>query len=266
MRMHFIALSSSVCLGGLACDGERFSNAEFRAAIDEVVLTGDAVALQDGVVEITTSFTLAQGVEAVVQEVAAFLESQAPCSTVDSPSPGTLVIDFGELEDQCTYRGNTYAGVVTVSFEVGEGQVVVTHDYAQLTNGRVTLDGSAVVTWADASRHVVTEFSVDGNERHVDIDSDRTQTLVGGLGDGIRVDGERNWHGSGGSWHLDIDGVEMRGRDPVPQAGTYTLTTPEDKDMSLSFDRIDEDTIAVTIAGGRRERTFHVTSTAEVSE
>jgi hypothetical protein len=264
--MRSIALLSSVCLGSLACDSERFTAEEFRAAVDEVVLTGDAVAVQDGIVEITTSFTLAQGLDAVVQEVVVFLESQAPCSTVDTSSPGTLVIDFGALEDQCTYRGNTYAGVVTVSFEVEPGKVVVTHDYAQLTNGRVTLDGGAVVTWADASRHVVTDFSVSGSDRSVEIDSDRTQTLVGALGDGIRVNGERNWHGSRGSWHLDIDGVEMRGRDPVPQDGTYTLTNPDGKEMSLAFDRVDDDTIAVMIAGGRRERTFHVTSAAEVLE
>ena len=265
MRTPSMALLG-VCVGVLACDGDRFTNAEFRAAIDEVVLTGDAVALQDGVVEITTSFTLAQGLEAVVQEVVAFLESQAPCSTVEVTSPGTIVIDFGELGDQCTYRDHTYAGVVTVSYEVGAGEVVVTHDYSGLTNGRVTLDGGAVVTWADASRRVQTEFSIDGRDRQVEIDSDRTQTLIGGLGDGIRVAGERNWHGSRGTWHLDIDDVEMRGRDPVPQDGTYTLTNPDGKEMSMSFERVDEDTIEVVVTGGWLERVFRVTSEAEVSE
>ena len=257
--------ASALALSGLACDGERFTNAEFRAAMEEVALTGDAAALQNGVVEITTSFTLAEGLQQVLDEVRAFLESQAPCSTVDSPSQGTLVIDFGELGDACTYKGNTYAGIVTVTFDVQSDRVVVNHDYDGLTNGRVTVDGGAEVTWHDGTRHVVTDFEFAGSNRTVQVDSDRTQSLIGSLGDGIRVEGERNWHGESGDWHLDIDDVEMRGRDPVPQDGVYTLTTPKGKEMSLSFDRVDDDTIAVTIMGGWRERVFHVTSTADVS-
>ena len=51
---------------------------------------------------------------------------------------------------------------------------------------------------------------------------------------------------------LLLDGSEMRWTDPVPQAGSWTLTTPEDKVISLEFERIDGTTIGVTASGGDR--------------
>lgn len=264
-----LVLGLATSLGGAGCDFERdepLTQVEFRDAMDEVVLSGEAAGLQDGIVEITTSFTIAGGIQGVLEEVRAFTESQAPCAQVDSPEEGTLRIDFGGLGDKCVYRGRTYAGVVTVSYVVGDDEVVVTHAYDELTNGRVTLDGNAVVTWSDRSRNVATDFVFSGPKGSVDVQSDRTQTLVGGFGDGISVSGFRNWRTDRGTWTLDIEDVEMRGLDPVPQAGRYTLTNPTDKAMVLSFERVDEDTIAVTIEGPRRSRTFNVTSLGGVDE
>jgi hypothetical protein len=263
---------TALCLAGslAACDFERqdrATNAEFRAAMDEVALTGEVASMQDGVIEITTSFTIADGVEAVIAEVQAFVESQVPCSTITSPAARSLQIDFGTLDDACTYRGHTYAGVVTVSFEVGADEVVVTHDYDGLTNGRATMNGQAVVTWRDASRNVVTDFTFEGTSGGtVEVQSDRTQTLVGALGDGIQVDGVRDWTSDRGTWHLDIESVQMRGRDPVPQSGAYSLTNPDDKEFGLAFERLDEDTITVTISAGQRSMSFNVTSSGDVSQ
>ena len=50
------------------------------------------------------------------------------------------------------------------------------------------------------------------------------------------------------------------------QAGSYTLDTPKGKTIELSFSRIDDDTIAVTLGSGGRERTFHVTSTGQIQD
>jgi hypothetical protein len=70
----------------------------------------------------------------------------------------------------------------------------------------------------------------------------------------------RSWTGPAGRWDLAIDGVELRWVDPVPQAGSYTLATPFEKSMTLSFDRVDEDTIRVTVESGARSFEFNVTS------
>jgi hypothetical protein len=50
----------------------------------------------------------------------------------------------------------------------------------------------------------------------------------------------------------------MRWDDPVPQAGSYTLVTPDDKTLSLSFSRVDTDTIGVTVEGPKRSFSFDV--------
>jgi hypothetical protein len=89
--------------------------------------------------------------------------------------------------------------------------------------------------------------------------------LEGGLAEGIVVDGSRSWSGERGTWDLAIDGVEMRWVDPVPQAGTYTLSTPFDKVVQISFDRADEDTIRVTVASGKRDFAFTVSRLGVVS-
>lgn len=257
-----------VTAAAVGCDltDDSMSGAEMRAALEEVVIAGEASALQDGVVEITTSFTIADGVEAVLDEVRTFAETQIPCSTVTATGDKGLRIDFGELGDTCVYNGHTYAGVVTVSFEVMPGQVIVTHQYDGLTNGSVTMDGTATVTWADGSRRVQTDFGFAKGARMVTVESDRLQTPLGGLGDGILVDGRHSWTGASGTWDLEVDDVEIRGVDPVPQAGAYNLTNPDGKQVSMSFARVDDDTIAVTLAGPRRDRTFHVTSAGSITD
>lgn len=260
-----VIVACSALVGG--CDFERpVSQTEMRQAMDEVVLTGEAQSLEDDIIEITTNFTIGEGVAAIAREVREFAQSQIPCSTVTSPEPGSLVIDFGDLNDGCEYRGRTFAGVVAVQWEQTDEAVLVTHSYQGVTNGRVTLDGDALVTWNDRTRRVETDLRFTGENATVEVQGDRTQTPLGGIGDGIRVDGERQWTGPAGSWDLDIDGVEFRPVDPVPQAGSYTLTTPADKVVSLSFERVDEDTIAVTMTGPRRERVFHVTRAGNVKD
>lgn len=249
-----------------ACDDDSASPSEMRMAVDEVVATGQAASLEDGVFEITTDFRLGDGVHGVLTEVRALVESQIPCSTIEATDEQTLVIDFGTLEDGCEYRGRTFAGIVTVTYEAAGDDVIVTHDYDGITDGRATLDGEAVVTWSERSRHIVTEFAVHRPRGDFSSDGDRTQTRIDERGDGIRVDGERNWRNDRGRWHLEIDGVEMRPIDPVPQDGAYVLTTARGREITMTFERIDEDTIEVSVSGGRRDRVYRVTSAGEVED
>ncbi|MND03671.1 hypothetical protein D3C83_236170 [compost metagenome] len=44
----------------------------------------------------------------------------------------------------------------------------------------------------------------------------------------------------------------------MPQAGSLALTTPEDKLITLEFERIDADSIGVTASGGDRSIEFSV--------
>lgn len=259
-----LALPVVLATSGLGCDGEFFSGSDFRMAVDDVVATGQGESLQNDVIEITTSFTLGDGARAVAEQVGDFVRSQLPCATVSSPDDKTLSIAFGTVAGNCTYNGRTLSGTVVVGYVVEGEQVIVTHEYTGLTDGRATLDGEATVTWSVGERHVVTDFDISTERGDFEASSDRTQKRLGEIGEGIVVDGSRDWSGPRGDFHLDIDGVQMRGIDPVPQAGSYALERPNGDVMTMTFERIDDDTIEIVVDGGRRDRTFRVTSAGDV--
>lgn len=268
MRTTPLVLSAALLLP--ACFQTGATRAEMREAVLEVVAQGQAQSLENEVVELTTDFTIGGAIEEIAQHVKDFVESQVDCSTV-TVAGNTVEIDLGTLEDNCQYNGHTFAGKITLEFAYDKTatEVIVDHTYTGVTNGEVTLDGTATVTWGEGSRRIVHDFdwTADGRELHAS--GDRTQTLLdpdAGLAGGVEIDGTRRWEGEKGTWDLAIDGVEVRWIDPVPQAGSYTLTTPAGKEIVMSFARLDDDTIEVRVSGGRRDRVFRVSSAGAVDE
>jgi len=268
-RVFTRALLAGVLLGGFLSGCVRKNDdltlSEARQALEEASLETQAQGLTGAAIEVATSFTIGQAVEAAADEVRAFVSSQLPCATITLNGP-TLTIQYGALPGNCTYRGHTFSGTTIVAVTQNDlNQVIVQHTWDGLSNGKVSLDGNATVTWdfQNQSRRVVhtATWTSVATGRSATGSGDRTQTVLeGGLIEGIRVDGSRSWKTSRGTWDLAIDGVEMRWVDPVPQAGTYTLATPFGKDVSMSFERQDTDTIRVTIASGSKEFAFDVTS------
>ena len=55
---------------------------------------------------------------------------------------------------------------------------------------------------------------------------------------------------------LDMQAIDQRFADSVPQLGAYDLTTPENQTLTLAFGRIDTDNIRVTIQGAQRDLSF----------
>jgi hypothetical protein len=247
---------------------------EMRAAVDNAVESGQVQQLENGVVEITTDFTIGDAIEQVRQHIQDVL---AACgsTTVEVMDGVTILVDFGPATDPCEFEGKSYSGQVQLVITHQPESVLVEHTYFDLSNGTYTLNGDKDVTWTApkdgvVERHIVSKVGWDGPKGHVDQDSDRTMTFLDWLGgptQRIQIDGTRDWTRASEDWHLDIDEVEFRLVDPVPQDGAYVLSTPEGKTASLSFERVDDDTIAVTITGGRRgERVFHVTSSGAVTD
>jgi hypothetical protein len=252
-----------------ACDTGGVTGSELRLAVDESVWTGQVEAVQQDIIEISTSFRLGDAVAAARAGVQAFIASQSACATVTATGEGGLTIDFGDLDDACTYRGRHYAGVITIALAIEGDQAVVGHEFAGFSDGVVTVDGSAEVTWTAESRRVVTDLSFDRAGHVTELNGDRVQRLIdeqAGLAGGVVVDGERAWHNERGEFSLAIDGVELRPADPVPQAGAYHLVLPGDRQVDLAFERVDADTIEVRVAGPRRDRVFWVSSTGDVEE
>jgi hypothetical protein len=267
-RMLPIALVAVFALP--ACDLGEGSLAEMRMAVDESVATGEAASLEEGVIEITTDFTIGQGLQDVAGHIRGLVESQIPCSTVESPDANTLVIDFGATGDMCEYNGRTYGGKVTLAYEVTGDTINVQHAYDGLTNGRVTIDGEASVTWRPTgtnglSRHIVSSIDLSGPRGDFHSDADRTQTFANPGSGVFEVEGSREWSGPRGdgsaTWEATID-IDFA----VPIAGSAEVHTPRGSTFDLSFDLIDGDTVEIRVTGGRKDRVFHVTTSGQVDD
>jgi hypothetical protein len=260
----------AVALVLVACPRDKNEDAltlaEASQALEETTLESQAQALTSDTIEISTNFTIGQAARDAASELREFIETELPCAEL-TLEDATLSVDYGVEGDSCLYHGKRITGQSKVSVAKNEqDDVVVEHTWTHLSNGIVEVDGHATVTYTldDPSRHVVHEVTItrlrDGWQ--LESEGDRTQRpLEGGILEGFQVDGTRAWSSPRGDWSLAIEDVEMRWIDPVPQAGTYKLTTPKNKEIELGFERKDEDTITVTLAGPKREFVFDVSKT-----
>ncbi len=246
--------------------------AEALQALEEASMATQASLVISGTVEITTDFTIGQAVEAAAEEIKNFIVSTLPCAEITLKN-ATLTVEYGKKAGNCTYKGQTYTGSHSVTVaKNNDGDVEVNHTWTALSNSKFTVSGTAKVTWSKAkgSRHVVhtLTWTRESDGRQGTGSGDRTQTtLEGGILEGIEVNGTRKWEGKAGTWDLDIDEVQIRWAAPVPDHGSYTLTTPfDDKTVTLSFKRLDEKTVEVTLASGDAEFVFNVKSTGSIEE
>ncbi len=266
----FPVLYLSFCSILTGCPADELTTAEAKEAVVEATVASQASSVAEGTIELTTSFSLGVAVEQAAQEIAEFAASQLACAEIEREG-ATVTIRFGE-EQGCEYHGMTYTGSHTVKVaRAQEGEVLIEHTWEALSNGRVEVSGSAEVTWTGTTqaRRVTHELTwtrlVDG--RTGSGSGDRTQSALGGdWADGITLSGTRSWSGKAGEWDLGIEDVEWRWADPVPQSGSYTLTTPQDDELTLTFTRFDKDTLVVSLDGARRNLEFRVSSQGEVEE
>jgi hypothetical protein len=270
--MGTAALLTALTAGLTGCPKEdgTMTAAEARDAMEESTASSQSSALTTNAVEISTNFTIGKAVNDAAAELKTFIETQLPCADVKL-ADATLTVTYGAKPGNCTYRGHTFSGQHIVKLSNNEEQVVVDHEWKDLSNGKVKVSGTAHVIWDfDAkTRHVTydgtwTRLS-DGRTGHGEGDVVQLP-LAGGIADGIQVDGSRSWTGAAGKWDLAVEGVQMRWADPLPQAGTYRLATPKGRSLQLSFARVDGDTIAVTLTTDKREFHFNVTSTGDVAD
>lgn len=244
---------------------------EATQALEQASDAGQAEGLTAASVDISTNFTIGQAASDTAAELKSFIEAQLPCAEAMLDG-STLTVEYGAKGGSCSYRGHTFSGQHTLSVERNEdASVEVHHTWTDFSNGVVSLDGTADVTWNPKQK----TRRVQHESHWTHLKSGRTGTGTGdrlqsvlpdGLSEGIQVDGVRAWEGARGRWELAIDGVQMRWTDPVPQAGSYTLSTPFDKSLSMSFSRVDDDTIRVTVEGPKRSFDFTVTKLGDISE
>lgn len=249
-----------------ACPRDReqaLTVAEATQALEESTAASEAEGLTAASVDISTQFTIGKGVEAAAAELRSFIGSQLPCAEV-SLEAGTLTVEYGVNPGNCSYRGRELSGTTKLSVARNDaGQVEVDHEWIELSNGLVSMSGTAHVTWDGAAQTRRVEHEATwthlASGRTAQGSGDRTQSaLDGDITQGIRVDGSRSWEGERGRWDLAIAAVRMRWADPIPESGVYTLSTPSDKVLGFAFSRVDKDTIRVTVSGPKRTFSFTV--------
>ena len=247
------------------CRSDALTRDEANEVLDESKIASQAEALTSVTIELQTDFTIGEAVETAAAELKEAVASQLPCADIVL-TDNMLTIDYGAKDGNCTYRGHTLSGVHSVELvENSDSQIVIEHHWEAVSNGVIAVTGDATVTWDPNQVSRTVEHSLNFmrlSDGATGMGSgQRTQKpLPGGLDEGIIIDGERNWHGPRGDWSLDIQKVEMRWTDPVPQAGSYELSTPFNKAVTLSFSRVDDTRIEVTVEGPRREFSFTVKS------
>jgi len=254
-----------------ACPKEdALTAAEAQESLQQASAASQAENLAAASVDISTNFTIGGALEKAAAELKTFVSSQLPCADVSLVN-ATLTVEYGVNPGNCRYHGHTFTGTSAVTVSKNDmNEVIVEHVWTKLSNGVVELDGTAHVTWSfeNKTRHVVHDLKWThlASGRTGEGTGDRTQSpLAGGIAEGIQVDGSRTWTGQRGTWDLAIDGVQMRWSDPVPQAGTYSLHTPYNKSVSMSFARVDVDTIKVTVQGPKRDFSFTVSKAGSIA-
>ncbi len=271
-----VALLVLAAAGG--CKDEALTAREALQALEEVALSSQAETSSGGTIEIATNFTIGAAVEAAAEELREFVSSQLPCAEITLDG-AQLTIEYGAhplLE--CEYHGQTWEGTHAIEVvSAADGMLAVHHEWTDLANERVSVSGAADVTWssAEGSRYVEHEldwtrlsdgFAVTGS-------GERTQRAhPEGLAVGLRVEGGREWTSERGDWSLAIQDVQLRWIDPVPEQGRYVLTTPFKgpaetlKTATVRFERINEDTIRVTIESGDKSFAFDVSKYGAIDQ
>ena len=256
---------------GETADRAPITQSQATQALEATAESNEAGDLLNASTEISTHFTLGQAAEQAAAELRTFVESQLPCAEVTVEAT-TLTVRYGAKPGVCTYRGQTFSGTHSmhlVRFDADGAEVE--HTWSKFSNGKVTLDGTADVTWTKASTSFRAALdyrwkrTVDGRSFTAQAD----QTLGGLGGDwtkGVTWEGEKTWTSDRGELSLAIDGVEARWVDPVPQAGTMTVTGLPNGAASLEFERVDGDTIRVTIEGGGKRYAVDVNSLGTSSD
>jgi len=272
--MRGVALAAALGAIITGCPKEEadgpMTQAEARDAMEESTVESQAAALTTSSVELSTNFTIGKAVHEAASELKAFIETQLPCAEITLVD-ATLTVSYGAKPGNCTYRGHRFTGQHVVKVERNDDEIVVDHEWKELSNGVVKVSGTAHVTWdfGNPTRHVQHDLSwtriADGRTGRGQGDLIQ-KPLEEGIAEGIQIDGSRSWTGSKGKWDLAIEGVQMRWADPVPQAGTYRLASPKGRSLVLSFRRVDEDTIAVTVKNDTKEFTFDVNSIGGVAD
>jgi hypothetical protein len=225
-----------------------------REAIDELVGAGVGEAATRAILDVTTSFEPGLGVPATVDAIQGLLSDEIACAAVSvDPDGATLALDFGARSDGCQHLGRNLAGLIELRVVTNQrNNIELSYAFLDFVHAETILNGELGFRWdgTPSNRELSHQLNWDSAEGTVASESQRTWKLLdppAGIAAGIEVQGTRDWSSIRGLWHLQMDGLQVQGVDPVPQAGAGVLTTPRGNELDLSFERLDASTVRVVV-------------------
>ena len=245
-----------------AADRGRASIESAELAVQESALTAQLDSLIADAADRNSRFDIGQGLDNAAEQLKLQLNQELPCAAVTRQG-SELSIFYDAAGSGCTWHQRALAGQHSVRVtRNADDEVGVHHEFTNFRDGTLSLSGSADVAWSRISKsrrvlHTVTFAALSGVNAGVTGESTGDSTQVT-LTDGVRINGLREWHSSRGFYSLDMQAIEQRFTDSVPQLGAYELTLPSDDALILAFGRIDTDNILVTVQGAQRELSFVV--------
>lgn len=254
LALGLLTAAPAAWLAGCGVDSD-VTVEDARAAVREFDASSRSDLTTAPLVEVSTDVTIGEAIEDALDDIASFWESQAPCTAVSLDATG-ITVDFGSLDDNCLFNGHTFAGLDHISFDnLLVGDLQVHHAVDQLTNGDVTLDGDADVTWQGdgEGRNVAIDYTiadfVDANL--VEVTGEHTIARLDPAlpvwDGGFTLDGTRSWTRGRATWSVDMDGLELLPTDAAPQAGDVVVTDPKGRELAITYGRLDGDTVTATV-------------------
>jgi hypothetical protein len=252
---------AAACTNAAERGGASVESAEL--AVQEAALTAQLDSLIAEAAERNSRFDIGQGLDNAAEQLKLQLNHELPCAAVTRQGSVLSVFYDAAGSGGCSWHGRALAGQHSVRvMRNADNEVGVHHEFTDFRDGKLSLSGSADVTWSRLSKsrrvlHSVTFAALSGASAGVTGESTGDSTQLT-LSDGVRINGLREWQSSRGFYSLDMQAIEQRFSDSVPELGAYELTLPTADALTLAFGRIDTDNIRVTVQGAQRELSFVV--------
>jgi len=197
-------------------------------------------------VDLSDETTIGERIEDSLDSIDAFWSSQSDCIDVSLQVDGILV-DFGSLDDNCTFRGRTFAGLDLIDIDVDAEETAMLHTFTAFTDGTRVLDGDVDVSWSDDDqRYLRANYVVADLEETtlVEVDTDhRLKPLdpnqsIGGYG--FVLDGDRVRTEGDVSTTLRFDAVEMKVDRVAPSGGGVVWTSADGTVTRMDFEELSD--------------------------
>lgn len=221
-----------------ACGTESNTDAMFRSAVEETVGESKAHAHRTAFMHIVRGIDLQGDAATIANNVSLAIEAHAPCAQISRTDDGLAV----SLPDDGTCADDL-SGSVTVAITAG-AEPRLDYTFALFGSHDVQIDGAAQLMLQDDIRLGESTVELSRGEADRTMTSIWTETPVEG---GYQLNGTRTVESCMGAREKTLTELVFRAGDSVPSAGETVAAGPGGGTITTSFERVDDDTVWVTI-------------------